>query len=45
MLLNNKKNGKSITSFHFFSRNDKRLSLILLPLAYTINAPTSAKIA
>ena len=28
-----------------FSRNDKRLSLILLPLAYTINAPTRAKIA
>lgn len=28
-----------------FLRNDKRLSLILLPLAYTINAPTSAKIA
>lgn len=45
MLLNNKKNGKSSTSFHFFHETTKRLSLILLPLAYTINAPTSAKIA
>lgn len=45
MLLNNKKKWKEQYFFPFFSRNDKRLSLILLPLAYTINAPTSAKIA